>query len=255
MNTGAEAVETGMKLARKWAYKVKGVPEGKAIILGCQGNFHGRTFGAISLSTDPESRGGFGPYLPRVGATCPVTEKIIRYNNLGDLEAAFTAHGPHLAALLVEPIQGEAGIIVPDPGYLRRCAELCKKHRTLFIADEIQTGLGRTGARLACDHEQVKPDILLLGKALSGGIYPVSAVLSSREVMLCIGPGEHGSTYGGNPLACAIAVEALKILQEEQLAHRAALLGERLRAGLVALGSPLIKTGTDRWCEIRANFA
>lgn len=244
MNTGAEGVETALKLARKWGYMKKGITPNEAIILACDGNFHGRTLGAISLSTDPESRGGFGPYVPRIGAVCSGTDAILHYNNIAELEAALEKHGPHVAALLIEPIQGEAGINVPDDGYLRRCYDLCKKHNALFIADEIQTGLGRTGELLAVDHEKIRPDILILGKALSGGVYPVSAVLADRDIMLCIQPGEHGSTYGGNPLACAVAIAALEVLKEEKLVERAQVLGERLRSGLAALKCPLLTTGT-----------
>ena len=189
MNTGAEAVETAVKLARKWGYIKKGIPANKATVLSVSGNFHGRTIGVISMSTDPESRSGFGPYLPLVGPVCPSTGKIIRYNHIEDVEATFNAHGEHIAAFLIEPIQGEAGIVLPDDGYLKKVAELCRKHNILFIADEIQTGLCRTGKMLAVDHEGVRPDIILLGKALSGGIYPVSAILADKDIMLCIKPG------------------------------------------------------------------
>lgn len=240
MNTGAEGVETALKLARKWGYVKKGIPDGEAIILAVSGNFHGRTLGAISLSTDPESRGGFGPYVPRIGATCPETGKTIRYNCAEDLQAALEEHGPKVAAFLVEPIQGEAGIVVPDDGYLKKCYDLCRQHNVLFISDEIQAGLGRTGELLAAHHDRVRPDVVILGKALSGGIYPVSAVLADRDVMLCIKPGEHGSTYGGNPIACAVATAALEVLRDERLVERAKTLGERFRAGLKALNSPLI---------------
>lgn len=241
MNTGAEGVETALKLARKWGYLKKGIPANEAIILSASGNFHGRTLGAISLSTDPESRGGFGPYVPGIGAICPGSNAVLRYNHVEDLEAALGQHGERVAALLLEPIQGEAGIIVPDEGYLRRCSELCKQHNVLFIADEIQTGLGRTGRLLAVQHEGIRPDMVILGKALSGGVYPVSAVLADRDVMLCIQPGEHGSTYGGNPLACAVAMAALEVLREEGLAERAQVLGERLRRALGALNSPILR--------------
>ncbi|KXN92538.1 Ornithine aminotransferase car2 [Leucoagaricus sp. SymC.cos] len=243
MNTGAEAVETSVKLARKWAYEKKGVPEGKAIVLSVSGNFHGRTLGIISMSTDPDSRTGFGPYLQGVG---PVYEdggvqKTIRYGVIEDLERALELYGESVAAFLVEPIQGEAGIIVPEPGYLSRVHQLCKKHNVLLICDEIQTGLCRTGKLLACEYENIRPDMVLLGKALSGGMYPVSAVLADRDIMLCIKPGEHGSTYGGNPLGCAVAMTALDVLVEEKLADRAMRLGEVFRFGIQSLNSPLVE--------------
>ena len=242
MNTGAEGVETAIKLARKWGYLKKGISKGEAMVLGCAGNFHGRTMCAVSLSTDPECRNGFGPYVPMLGAVCANTGDILNFNDVGALERALEAHGNKVAAFLVEPIQGEAGIIVPDDGYLHKCYELCKKHNVLFIADEIQTGLGRTGRKLAVDHEGVRPDVLILGKALSGGVYPVSAVFADRDIMLCIKPGEHGSTYGGNPLACATAIAALEVLRDERLAERADILGERLRNGIRKLCSPIIIT-------------
>ncbi|KAH7882065.1 pyridoxal phosphate-dependent transferase [Phlebopus sp. FC_14] len=243
MNTGAEAVETSVKLSRKWAYMKKGVPEGKAIVLSVQGNFHGRTLGVISMSTDPESRGGFGPYLEGVGPTFEDkgTAHMIRYGEISDLERALDLHGKYVAAFLVEPIQGEAGIVVPPVGYLAKVRELCTKHNVLLICDEIQTGLCRTGKMLCCEHDNIRPDIVLLGKALSGGVYPVSAVLADREVMDCIRPGEHGSTYGGNPLGCAVAMTALHVLVDEKLSERAERLGQKFRAGVVALRSPLVK--------------
>ncbi|EPS37064.1 hypothetical protein H072_9308 [Dactylellina haptotyla CBS 200.50] len=241
MNTGAEAVETGLKLARKWGYKKKGIPEGEAIILAVTENFHGRTFGAISMSTDPESREHYGPYLPNVGPTIPGTNKPLRYNSIPDLEEAFNSHGTKIAAFLVEPIQGEAGIVVPDDDYLTKVAALCKKHNVLFIADEIQTGIARTGKMLCVEHSNVRPDVVLLGKAISGGAYPVSAVLADKDVMLCIEPGTHGSTYGGNPLGCAVAIAALEVVRDEKLTERAAVLGERFRKGLMELNSPIIK--------------
>lgn len=203
MNTGAEAVETALKLARKWAYRVKGVEKDKAIILSVTNNFHGRTIGIVSMSTDPDATQEFGPFLDTIGAVCPIKseQRQIRYNNVEDLERALEAHGKNVAAFLVEPIQGEAGIIIPNEDYLEKCQELCKKHNVLLICDEIQTGLGRTGKMLCFQHsENVKPDIVTLGKALSGGVYPVSAVLASKEVMLTIRSGEHGSTYGGGSL-------------------------------------------------------
>lgn len=243
MNTGAEAVETAVKLARKWAYLKKGVPEGKAIVLSVEGNFHGRTLGVISMSTDPESRGGFGPYLEGVGPTYKDDDEIrvIRYGEISDLERALELHGKHVAAFLVEPIQGEAGIVVPPKGYFAKVRELCTKHNVLLICDEIQTGLCRTGKMLCCEHEGIRPDMVLLGKALSGGVYPVSAVLADREVMYCIQPGEHGSTYGGNPLGCAVAMTSLRVLVDEKLADRAQYLGEIFRAGILALKSPFVK--------------
>ncbi|KAJ7836669.1 ornithine-oxo-acid aminotransferase [Mycena olivaceomarginata] len=246
MNTGAEAVESALKLARKWAYLRKGVPEGEAIVLSVADNFHGRTLGVISMSTDPSARVGFGPYLPGVGPTARLfceRALIIFAGEIRDLERALELHGPRVAAFLVEPVQGEAGIIVPPPTYLPAVAALCKKHNVLLICDEIQTGLGRTGKMLAIDHAGIRPDIVLLGKALSGGVYPVSAVLADKDVMLCIQPGEHGSTYGGeNPLACAVAITALDALVEEDLSARAARLGEVFRSSVLALNSPYIKT-------------
>ncbi|KAI8896510.1 pyridoxal phosphate-dependent transferase [Globomyces pollinis-pini] len=240
MNTGAEGVETAIKLARKWGYTHKGIPENQAMILSCTGNFHGRTIAIVSMSTDPSSTDGFGPFVPSIGCICPATKKQLEYNNVEALESALKAHHKNVAAFLVEPIQGEAGIYVPDDGYLSKCYELCKKYNVLFIADEIQTGLCRTGKLLAIDYENIKPDILILGKALSGGIYPVSAVLANKEIMLSIGAGEHGSTYGGNPLGCAVAVAALKVLKEENLAEKAFELGEKFRTALRNLNSPLI---------------
>ncbi len=231
MNTGAEAVETALKLARKWAYKVKGIKENEAQIITVSENFHGRTISIISFSTDPSSKRGFGPFTPGF-----IT---IEYDNLEALETAL--QDKNVAAFLVEPIQGEAGVVVPREGYLSKAKALCKKHNVLFIADEIQTGLARTGKMLACDHEHVKPDILILGKALSGGVLPVSAVLADDEVMLTILPGEHGSTYGGNPLACAVAIESLKVLQDENLAENAEKMGNLFRREMQKINSPLIK--------------
>jgi ornithine--oxo-acid transaminase len=231
MNTGAEGVETALKLCRKWAYEVKGVEANKAEIIVCNENFHGRTIAVVSMSSDPDAKQNYGPYAP--GFT------NIPYNDLATLEKAL--ENKNVAGFLVEPIQGEAGVIVPDEGYLAKASALCKKHNVLFIADEIHTGIARTGKLLACDHENVKPDILILGKALAGGVYPVSAVLSSHEVMLTIKPGQHGSTYGGNPLACKVAIAALEVVKDENLASKAALMGERLRKGLRTINSPLIK--------------
>ncbi len=225
MNTGVEAVETAIKLARKWAYTIKGVPDGQAKIVFVEGNFHGRTLGAISASTDPDSRKGFGPYMPGY--------VVIPYNDLGALEKAL--QDPTVAGFLVEPIQGEAGVFVPDENYLPKAYALCQQHHVLFIADEVQTGIARTGRLLCCDHHGIKPDILILGKALSGGVLPVSAVLSSDEVILTIKPGEHGSTFGGNPLACAVAMEALKVVEDEKLAENAEALGKIFRARMEVL--------------------
>jgi ornithine--oxo-acid transaminase len=244
MNTGAEAVETAIKLSRKWAYEKKGIEQGKAIVFSVEGNFHGRTLGVISMSTDPDSRVGFGPYLPGVGPTfsdADSNERLIRYGVIEDLERALEIHGRNTAAFLVEPIQGEAGIVIPPAGYLQKVRELCTKHNVLLICDEIQTGLCRTGKLLASYHENIRADIVLLGKALSGGMYPVSAVLADKDVMLCIKPGEHGSTYGGNPLGCAIATTALDILIDEGLSERAEILGEKFRSGIRAFNSPLVK--------------
>ena len=225
MNSGAEGVETAMKLARRWSYVKKGIPENNAKIIVCEGNFHGRTITIISASTDPDSYGKFGPYTPGFIK--------IPYDDIPALEKAL--QDPLVAGFLVEPIQGEAGVVMPENGYLRSASELCKKHNVLFIGDEIQTGLGRTGRMLACDHENVHPDILILGKALSGGLLPVSAVLASDEIMLCIKPGEHGSTYGGNPLAAKVAIAALEVLKEEKLAEKAERLGTILLKELKAI--------------------
>ena len=225
MNTGVEAAETSVKLARRWAYEVKGVEADKAEVIFPEGNFWGRSLGAISASSDPESRGGFGPFVPGM--------RQVPYNDLQALEEAL--QNPRVAAFMVEPIQGEAGVVLPDPGYLQGVRELCTRYQVLMIADEIQTGLGRTGALLACDHEGVRPDLLVLAKALGGGMLPVSAVLGSDEVMLRIRPGQHGSTFGGNPLACAVAMEAVQIILDEDLAHHAAIRGEQLHRGLMEL--------------------
>ncbi|KAI1335142.1 ornithine aminotransferase [Xylariaceae sp. FL0016] len=242
MNTGAEAVETAIKIARKWAYKIKGIPQDKALIFGAGENFHGRTMTAVTLSTDPESKDNYGPYVPNVGATCPSTGKTIRYNNIADLEEAFEAHGKETAAFIAEPIQGEAGVVVPDDDYLVKVQELCKKHNVLFICDEIQTGIGRTGRMLCSQWAGIKPDMITLGKAISGGMYPVSCVLSSKEIMLVVEPGTHGSTYGGNPLGCAVSIRALEIMEEEQLTQKAEKLGNMFRDSLAALKSPAVKT-------------
>lgn len=220
MNSGVEGGETALKLTRKWAYKVKGIPDGQAKTVYAAGNFWGRTLAAISASTDPGSRNDYGPFLPGY--------VIVPYNDLPALEAAFAAD-PHIAGFMVEPIQGEAGVVVPDDGYLQGVRELCTRYNVLFIADEVQTGLGRTGRRLACDHAGVRPDVLVLGKALSGGTYPVSCVLADDEIMLTIRPGEHGSTYGGNPLACAVTMAALDVIRDEKLAENAERMGQLFR--------------------------
>jgi ornithine--oxo-acid transaminase len=232
MNTGVEAVETAIKLARRWGYEVKGIPENKARIVVFENNFHGRTSTVISFSSDPSSYTGFGPFMPGFD--------LVPYNDLEALANALKQKD--VAAILIEPIQGEAGVVVPDDGYLSKAYEYCKQANVLFIADEIQTGLGRTGKMLACDHENVRPDILILGKALSAGILPVSAVLADDEIMLTIKPGEHGSTYGGNPLASAVAVTALTILKEEKMTENAALMGTYFRNGVEAIKSPFIET-------------
>ena len=231
MNSGAEADETALKLCRKWAYKVKGIEDGKAKIIVCEGNFHGRTITIISMSTDPDSYGGFGPFTPGF-ITIP-------YNDLAALEEALA--DPDVAGFLVEPIQGEAGVFVPDQGYLAKAYELCKKKNVLFIADEVQTGIARTGKLLACDHENVRPDILILGKALSGGAMPVSAVLADDEIMLTIKPGEHGSTFGGNPMAGRVAIAALEVVKDEKLAEKADYLGKIFREELSNVNSEMIE--------------
>ncbi|KAF3031483.1 ornithine aminotransferase [Didymella keratinophila] len=242
MNTGAEAVETAVKIARKWGYKVKGIPQNEALIFSVEENFHGRTFAAITMSTDPESRENYGPYLPNIGSVCPSTGKAIRYNNVEDVRAVLEKHGKNTAAFLVEPIQGEAGIVVPDDSYLREVRALCDKHNVLLICDEIQTGIARTGKMLCHEWSGIKPDLVLLGKAISGGMYPVSAVLGSKEVMLTIEPGTHGSTYGGNPLGSAVAIRALELIQEENMVERAQTMGEKFRQGLKDINSPMITT-------------
>jgi ornithine--oxo-acid transaminase len=231
MNTGVEAVETAVKLCRRWAYEVKGIPADKAIIVVCEGNFHGRTMTAVSASNDPDSRINYGPYLPGF--------KVVPYDDVTALELAL--EDPNVAGFLLEPIQGEAGVVVPKDGYLSKAFNACKARNVLFMADEIQTGIARTGKMLACDHEDFRPDILMLGKALSGGILPVSAVLADDEIMLCIKPGEHGSTYGGNPLACAVAMEAMQVIQDEKMADNAAVLGEMLRNGLRSINDDRIQ--------------
>lgn len=230
MNTGVEAVETAIKLARRWGYEVKGIPDGEARIIVCAGNFHGRTSTAISLSTDPSSYGGFGPRMPGI--------IVIPYDDVEALRDALA--DPWVAGFLVEPIQGEAGVVIPDAAYLPQVAACCREANVLLMADEVQTGLCRTGHMLCCGHGGVRPDVLILGKALSGGTLPVSAVLADDDVMLTIRPGQHGSTYGGNPLACRVAIESLKVLVEEGLAERAAEMGQRFREGLERLHSPYL---------------
>ena len=230
MNTGVEGGETAIKLARRWGYSVKGIPENQAKVIFAQGNFWGRTLAAISSSTDPSSYNGFGPFMPGFG--------LVPYNDLAALEIAL--QDPNVAAYMVEPIQGEAGVVIPTDGYLKGVRDLCTKYNVLFIADEIQTGLARTGTLLACDHENVRPDILILGKALSGGTIPVAAVLADDIVMLQIKPGEHGSTYGGNPLACAVAMKALEVIKTEKMVENSFKMGEILRAELAKLNSPFI---------------
>ena len=233
MNTGAEAAETALKLARRWGYRVKGVPEDESIIVVCNGNFHGRTISIISMSSDPSSYTDYGPFTPGFAK--------IEYNDLEQLRTVLEREGHRVAAFLLEPIQGEAGVMVPDEGYLKACYDLCHKHRVLFVADEVQTGIARTGRLLACDHEGVRPDILVLGKAISGGVLPVSAVLADDEVMLTIGPGEHGSTFGGFPLACKVAIAALEVVRDEHLAEHAEELGQLFRSELAKIDSPFIE--------------
>ncbi len=230
MNTGAEGVETAIKLCRKWAYEKKGIPENQAKIVVCENNFHGRTTTIISMSTDQGARNNFGPYTPGF--------IVIPYNNVVALEEAL--NDKTVAGFLVEPIQGEAGVYVPDAGYLAACHALCKKHNVLFIADEIQTGIARTGKMLACNHENVRPDILILGKALSGGVYPVSAVLADDDIMLCIKPGQHGSTFGGNPIAAKVGIAALQVVKDENLDEKAEYLGKVFRSECIKIKSEMV---------------
>jgi len=231
MNTGAEGDETALKLTRKWGYKVKGIPENQAKIICCENNFHGRTISVISMSTDPQARDDFGPFTPGF--------IIIPYNDLKALENAL--EDPNIAGFLVEPIQGEAGVFVPDEGYLKKAYEMCKAKNVLFIADEVQTGIARTGKMLACDWEGFKPDVLILGKALSGGVFPVSAVLADDHVMMIIKPGEHGSTFGGNPIACKVAMAALTVIREEKLVENAQAMGIIFRDELRKINSPMVE--------------
>lgn len=230
MNTGAEAVETALKLTRKWGYEKKGIPSNQAKIIVCENNFHGRTISIVSASNDPDARNNFGPFTPGL--------ERIPYNDLDALEQALK--DPNVAGFMVEPIQGEAGVFVPDEGYLTKAAELCRKANVLFVADEVQTGIARTGKLLACDHEDLKPDVLILGKAISGGVFPVSAVLADNHIMEVIKPGEHGSTFGGNPLACKVAIAALEVIKEEKLAENAERLGKILRRELEAIDTDMI---------------
>jgi ornithine--oxo-acid transaminase len=230
MNTGAEAVETALKLVRKWGYKKKGIPENQAKIIVCENNFHGRTITIISASNDPEARNDFGPFTPGIVS--------IPYNDIDAL--AKELEDPNVAGFLVEPIQGEAGVFVPDEGYLRKAQAVCKEKNVLFVADEVQTGIARTGKLLACDHENVKPDVLILGKAISGGVFPVSAVFADDDIMLVIKPGEHGSTFGGNPIACKVSIAALDVVRDEDLAAKSEKLGQLLRDELNKIDSEII---------------
>lgn len=233
MNSGAEAVETALKLARRWGYVRKGIPENQAIIVACQGNFHGRTISIVSISTDPDSYSNYGPFTPGF--------EVIPYNDPAALQEVLERHGDRVAAFLAEPIQGEAGVFVPDDGYLKACYDLCKQHNVLFVADEVQTGIARTGRMLCCDHEGVRPDIVILGKALSGGTLPVSAVLADDDIMLTIRPGEHGSTFGGFPLAARVAVAALEVVRDEKLTENAERLGKIFREEIAKIKSPFFK--------------
>jgi len=233
MNSGAEAVETAMKLARKWAYNVKGIAPDSAILIFVDDNFHGRTISIISASSDPVAFGGYGPFTPGIVR--------IPYDDVNALKEYLGKNGKNVAAFIVEPIQGEAGVVVPKDGYLKNCYDLCHQYNVLFIADEIQSGLGRTGKLLACDYENVRPDVLILGKALSGGVLPVSAVLADKDIMLQIKPGEHGSTYGGFPLACVVAVAALKVIKEEKLTENSFEMGEYFRSELRKIEHPMLK--------------
>jgi ornithine--oxo-acid transaminase len=241
MNSGAEAVETALKAARKWGYKVKGIPEDKAEIIVCAGNFHGRTISVISFSSDEQYKDGFGPFTPGF--------KIIPY---GDIDALRAAIGPNTCAFLVEPIQGEAGIVIPPTGFLSQAAELCKQHNALLMLDEIQSGLGRTGKLFAYMHEGITPDVLIVGKALAGGFYPVSAVLAAKEILGVFRPGDHGSTFGGNPLGCAVARAAMRVLQDEKLVERSAELGAYFMERMKTIQSPAIKEvrGRGLWIGV-----
>ena len=232
MNSGAEAVETALKLARRWGYIKKNIPENQALIVGCEGNFHGRTISIVSLSSDPDSYSQYGPFTPGLVK--------IPYNDVNALAQVFEKQGKNIAAFLVEPIQGEAGVFVPDDGYLKACFDLCKKYNVLFVADEVQTGIARTGKMLCCDHEGIRPDMVILGKAISGGVLPVSAVLADDEIMLTIKPGEHGSTFGGFPLACKVAIAALEVVKDEKLVEKSEYLGKIFRDEMSRVKSPFI---------------
>ena len=232
MNSGAEAVETALKLARRWGYIKKNIPENQALIVGCEGNFHGRTISIVSLSSDPDSYSQYGPFTPGLVK--------IPYNDVNALAQVFEKQGKNIAAFLVEPIQGEAGVFVPDDGYLKACFDLCKKYNVLFVADEVQTGIARTGKMLCCDHEGIRPDMVILGKAISGGVLPVSAVLADDEIMLTIKPGEHGSTFGGFPLACKVAIAALEVVKDEKLVEKSEYLGKIFRDEMSKVKSPFI---------------
>ncbi|KAJ5892367.1 ornithine aminotransferase [Penicillium tannophilum] len=247
-STGAEASETAIKVARKWAYKIKGVPQDQAIVLGAAGNHHGRTLASISLASDEMSRENYGPLVPNVSCSIPGTEKLINYNDKAALREAFEAAGFNLAAFVIEPIQGDAGVIVADDDYLQEARALCDEHNVLLVCDEIQTGIARTGKLLGHYWSGIKPDMVLLGKTMTGGMYPVSCVLGNNEVMLTVEPGTHGSTYGGNPLGAAIAMRALQVVEEENLIERAEHLGNVLRDGLRAIQaqSPMIETVRGR---------
>lgn len=233
MNTGAEAVETAMKLSRKWAYQKKGVPENEALLIFAENNFHGRTISIVSASTDPTAYNEYGPFTPGI--------EVIPYNDPQALEDILKEKGSKIAAFIVEPIQGEAGVFVPDQGYLKKCFDLCHQHNVLFVADEVQSGIARTGRLLASDYEDIHPDMVILGKAISGGVLPVSAVLSSKDIMLCVKPGEHGSTFGGFPLACAVATAALEVIRDEKLTENAERLGRIFRAEMEKIDSPMIE--------------
>ncbi|HZC41364.1 MAG TPA: ornithine--oxo-acid transaminase, partial [Streptosporangiaceae bacterium] len=246
-STGAEAVETAIKAVRKWGYEVRGIPPGEAVIIAFEGNFHGRTTTIVSFSTDENARAGYGPYTPGF--------RVVRYGDLGALAAAMTELAGRVAGVLIEPVQGEAGVIVPPPGYLAGVRELCTAHGALMIADEIQSGLGRTGRTFACQHEQVTPDLYLLGKALGGGIVPLSAVVSSREVLGVFRPGQHGSTFGGNPLACAIGREVIAMLATGSCQERSARLGARLHARLSALPHEVVRRVRGRGLWAGVEFA
>ena len=233
MNSGAEAVETALKLSRKWGYLRKGIPENEALIIGCEGNFHGRTISIVSMSTDPDARKEYGPYTPGI--------EVVPYNDVEALERVLEEKGDKIAAFISEPIQGEAGVFVPDEGYLRKCYDLCKKHNVLYVADEVQTGIARTGRLLATMHEDIRPDMVILGKAISGGVLPISAVLADDDIMMTIKPGEHGSTFGGFPLACKVAMAALEVVKEEQLTEKAEALGKIFREEMKKFDSPFIE--------------